>query len=102
MSAQTTPENSSTPPTANERTERERYQPAQIEPKWQQAWTESKIFETSKRAISPVKPKFYYLDMFPYPSGDLHVGHVRNYAIGDAVARYHVMRGADVLHPMGW
>ncbi|HEX8551182.1 MAG TPA: leucine--tRNA ligase [Abditibacteriaceae bacterium] len=79
----------------------ERYDPAQIEPKWQSRWADSKIYETSKQPTNGEK-KFYYLDMFPYPSGDLHVGHVRNYAIGDAVARYHVMRGADVLHPMGW
>jgi leucyl-tRNA synthetase len=82
-------------------TKNERYDPTTIEPKWQARWAESKLYETSKQPANGEK-KFYYLDMFPYPSGDLHVGHVRNYAIGDAVARYHVMRGADVLHPMGW
>lgn len=77
----------------------DRYQPADIEQKWQERWREKELFRTGD---DPSKPKFYYLDMFPYPSGDLHVGHVRNYAIGDAVARYRVMNGYDVLHPMGW
>jgi leucyl-tRNA synthetase len=77
----------------------ERYSPAAIERKWQERWAERDLFRTPAQSD---KPKFYYLDMFPYPSGDLHVGHVRNYAIGDAVARYHVMQGKDVLHPMGW
>ena len=77
----------------------DRYQPADIEAKWQARWREKELFRTGN---DPSKPKFYYLDMFPYPSGDLHVGHVRNYAIGDAVARYRVMNGYDVLHPMGW
>ncbi len=77
----------------------ERYDPGAIEAKWQAKWEESKIFEVEPDAS---KPKFYYLDMFPYPSGDLHVGHVRNYAIGDAVARWRVMNGFDVLHPMGF
>jgi leucyl-tRNA synthetase len=79
--------------------EETRYDPAAIEPKWQNRWQESNLFRTGN---DPDKPKFYYLDMFPYPSGDLHVGHVRNYAIGDAVARYRVMRGFNVLHPMGF
>lgn len=77
----------------------ERYTPASIEGKWQERWAERDLFRTPQDSD---KPKFYYLDMFPYPSGDLHVGHVRNYAIGDAVARYHVMNGKAVLHPMGW
>jgi leucyl-tRNA synthetase len=77
----------------------ERYNPSEIEPKWQQSWANSQLFQ---KESDPSKPKFYYLDMFPYPSGDLHVGHVRNYAIGDVVARWRVMNGYDVLHPMGW
>ena len=76
-----------------------RYTPSQIEPKWQTQWRQQNLFDTQ---FDPSKPKFYYLDMFPYPSGALHVGHVRNYAIGDAVARYRVMNGYNVLHPMGW
>ncbi|WP_105482305.1 leucine--tRNA ligase [Abditibacterium utsteinense] len=76
-----------------------RYNPKEIEPKWQQKWAEKELFKTG---FDPKKPKFYYLDMFPYPSGALHVGHVRNYAIGDAVARFRVMNGYNVLHPMGW
>ena len=76
-----------------------RYNPSEIEPKWQTHWRARNLFDTT---FNPDKPKFYYLDMFPYPSGALHVGHVRNYAIGDAVARYRVMNGYNVLHPMGW
>ena len=76
-----------------------RYNPSEIEPKWQTQWRARNLFDTT---FDPDKPKFYYLDMFPYPSGALHVGHVRNYAIGDAVARYRVMNGYNVLHPMGW
>ncbi|MDF2440272.1 MAG: leucyl-tRNA synthetase, partial [Abditibacteriota bacterium] len=79
--------------------EETRYNPAQIEPKWQQRWTEAGLFRTPAQSD---RPKFYYLDMFPYPSGDLHVGHVRNYAIGDVVARYRTMNGFQVLHPMGF
>lgn len=77
----------------------EKYNPLQIEPKWQRYWREKNLFQTPDASD---KPKFYYLDMFPYPSGDLHVGHVRNYAIGDVVARFHTMNGKAVLHPMGW
>ena len=76
-----------------------RYNPSEIETKWQTQWRAQNLFDTT---FDPNKPKFYYLDMFPYPSGALHVGHVRNYAIGDAVARYRVMNGYNVLHPMGW
>ena len=76
-----------------------RYNPSEIETKWQTNWRAQNLFDTT---FDPDKPKFYYLDMFPYPSGALHVGHVRNYAIGDAVARYRVMNGYNVLHPMGW
>ncbi|MGC8203414.1 leucine--tRNA ligase [Aliiroseovarius sp. PTFE2010] len=76
-----------------------RYIPAEIEPNWQTAWDEAGIF-TSKRDDS--KPKYYVLEMFPYPSGRIHIGHVRNYTMGDVVARYKSSTGHAVLHPMGW
>lgn len=70
-----------------------------IEKKWQKAWEEQKIFETTK---DPNRKKFYVLEMFPYPSGDPHMGHVKNYVIGDVIARYFIRRGYNVLHPMGF
>ncbi len=79
----------------------QRYDPAAIEPKWQQRWAA----DPSLYAAEPVscgKPKYYVLEMLPYPSGQLHMGHVRNYSIGDALARHMWMRGYNVLHPMGW
>lgn len=77
-----------------------RYNPKDIEPKWQQQWAESNIYAASE---DPKKPKRYVLEYFPYPSGAaMHVGHVRNYTIGDAMARYYRMRGYNVMHPMGW
>ena len=75
------------------------YKPQAIEKKWQERWHESRAFEVSE---DPTKPKFYCLEMFAYPSGHAHVGHVRNYMIGDVVARMKRMRGFNVLHPFGW
>ncbi|MFP2931491.1 leucine--tRNA ligase, partial [Pyxidicoccus sp. 3LG] len=77
----------------------ERYEPQAIEGKWQSRWDEAGIFRAGKR---PGAPKKYVLEMLPYPSGKMHMGHVRNYLIGDVYARYFLMRGYDVLHPMGW
>jgi leucyl-tRNA synthetase len=77
----------------------ERYNPRASEPKWQKAWGEAKLFETDN---DDPRPKYYVLEMFPYPSGRIHVGHVRNYAMGDVVARFRRAMGYNVLHPMGW
>jgi len=78
-----------------------RYDPATIEQKWQQRWADDPRLYAAEPASSN-KPKYYVLEMLPYPSGQLHMGHVRNYAIGDALARQMWMRGYNVLHPMGW
>jgi leucyl-tRNA synthetase len=77
----------------------ERYDPKKIEPKWQEYWAAKNLYKTGPDAS---RKKFYCLEMFPYPSGKIHMGHVRNYAIGDVIARYKKMQGYNVLHPMGW
>ncbi len=75
------------------------YDPQQIEPKWQERWSDPALYRADPASG---RPKYYVLEMLPYPSGRLHMGHVRNYSIGDALAPYMWMRGYDVLHPMGW
>ncbi len=75
------------------------YTPSEIEAKWQTAWDKAETFKATR---SDDKPKYYVLEMFPYPSGRIHIGHVRNYTMGDVIARYKLATGHNVLHPMGF
>ncbi len=75
------------------------YDPQKIETKWQEKWEEDKVFQVKE---DPAKPKFFVLEMYPYPSSALHMGHLRNYSIGDTFARYKRMQAFNVLYPMGY
>ena len=77
----------------------ERYNARESEPRWQRQWDQQAIFASKN---DDPRPKYYVLEMLPYPSGDLHVGHAKNYTLGDAIARMQRMRGFNVMHPMGW
>ena len=78
-----------------------RYDATEIEPKWQRVWEEEGLYRASDDPAD-ARPRFYALDMFPYPSGDLHMGHAEAFSGGDAVARFRAMQGFNVLHPIGW
>src|SRR5208337_1552461 len=87
--------------TSTSATPDERYDPQRIEEKWSARWQQQPELFRAEPLDSP-RPKYYVLEMLPYPSGALHMGHVRNYSIGDALARHMWMKGYNVLHPMGW
>src|SRR5689334_25197771 len=88
--------------TAAERAdEAKAYDPREVQDKWQAHWADVEPFRANDAADDP-RERFYLVDMFPYPSGDLHMGHAEAYAIGDAMARYWLLRGKNVLHPIGW
>src|SRR5438128_7304949 len=78
-----------------------RYEPTEIEPRWVERWEREDLYRASEDPNDP-RPRFYALDMFPYPSGDLHLGHAEAFSGGDAVARFKAMQGNNVLHPIGW
>ena len=78
----------------------DKYDPREVEPRWQRAWQDAGLFSSSAQGSD--RPKFFLMEMFPYPSGRIHMGHVRNYSIGDVLARGYRMRGYRVLYPMGW
>jgi leucyl-tRNA synthetase len=99
--AEREPEHASGTAPAGEAVRAEPFDPRSIQEKWQQRWADMDLFRASDDPADP-RPRSYLLDMFPYPSGDLHMGHAEAYAIGDAVARYFFQRGDNVLHPIGW